>query len=61
MSYTGPTEIYKKTDAAEEISDMLDKRFNEWWILDRIIDCGHWNIYYFKNVEEANAVLVNDV
>ena len=50
MSYDNPTEIFSKYDSPQKIQKVLDERYAEWWILDRIIELNKSNIYYFKNV-----------
>ncbi len=54
-----PTIIVSKTESVHNIVKMLNQRYDEWWILDRVIERGDANIYYFKNTYEeptANAI-----
>jgi hypothetical protein len=34
---------------------MLNKRYDEWWILDTVIQREESDIYYFKNTYEEPA------
>jgi len=56
-----PTEVVHNYTAASDIKEMLDKRYVEWWILDRIIEHGDEKIYYFTSTyveAEVHAVPV---
>jgi hypothetical protein len=47
--YANPTELVGAKDDAQAIQQMLIERYNEWWVLDRIIERGKIHIYYFRS------------
>lgn len=53
-----PTEIIPYTYTAAQVKVILDKRYNSWWILERIIECQNAYVYYFRNVEPVEAIAV---
>lgn len=60
MPYDTPTEVFKKNHNPKEIQRILNERYTEWWVLDRIIDSGGSFIYYFKNIY-VEQTMQNDV
>lgn len=62
MPYTNPADIVSYKTSAKDLQKLLNSRYDEWWVLDRIIE-GHdaW-VYYFTFVGEApmaNAVPIH--
>lgn len=53
MPYTNPADIVPYKTSAKDLQKLLNSRYDEWWVLDRIIE-GHdaW-VYYFTFVGEA--------
>lgn len=47
-----PCVIVRKHESARNIVKMLNQRYDEYWILDRIIEREEVDIYYFKNIYE---------
>lgn len=60
MPYDTPTEVFKKNHNPHEIKRILNERYTEWWVLDRIIESGDSYIYYFKNIY-VEQTMQNDV
>ena len=50
-----PCVIVHKHESARNIVKMLNKRYDEWWILDKVIEREESDIYYFKNIYEEPA------
>lgn len=62
MSYTSPADVIPYDMSACDIQKLLNSRYDEWWILERVIECNDAWVYYFTFVGEAptaNAVAIH--
>lgn len=61
MKYITPTELIHAKTSALGIQKILNARYRDWWVLDKVIDAGEYSIYYFNFVysELPEAVVVN--
>ena len=50
-----PCVIVPKHELVRNIVKMLNRRYDEWWILDKVIEREESDIYYFKNIYEEPA------
>jgi len=59
MRYTKPVEVIPYDMEAADLQTILNNRFEDWWVLERVIECTDAWVYYFTFVGEAptaNAV-----
>ena len=59
-----PAVVVSKTEPVRNVVKMLNRRYEDWWVLDRIVPRADADIYYFKNIYEepeptANAIPIN--
>jgi len=57
-----PAVVVSKTEPSHNVVKMLNRRYEDWWVLDRIVPRADADIYYFKNIYEeptANAIRIS--